>query len=426
MEGTIQRNYIDANRSGLSNTYFSFTLNGAPVADSEIVKSADVINLHWVEKFISNRSLAQLAALGKPLVWTLHDQRPFTGGCHYASGCTGFIDSCHDCRQLLRDPHHLPQRVLNERLSILGDMNLTIVAPSNWLAGEARKSRLFRDKPIRVIANSIDTDLFFPSSKPAAKAQVDIGAEVVTLMFGAQHNRERRKGLEELMESLEICLRDKKFRDACEGGAIQVISIGDRGSDISRLPIRSNNFGYIEDDQKLATLYSATDLFIIPSLEDNLPNSLLEAMACGTPVAAFATGGIPDLLENRINGALVDKGDTAAFAEAILDLVFNERKRSVFGARSRSLIEARFRQRIQAGKYCELFEDLLAQRASSSASHSPTVHENRIYVEALRAAMNGPLSPDMRTLAQSMRERLSRGKCYFRNKYSRFKRLMRS
>ena len=421
LEGAVQRNYINGNRSRLSNTYFSFTLNGAPVAESLVVKAADVINLHWVEKFISNKSLVQLAELGKPVVWTLHDQRPFTGGCHYTSGCTGFIDGCHDCKQLVFDPHHLPEKVLADRQKILAAMDLTIVTPSNWLAKEAHKSRLLRDKPIRVIANSVDTDLFFPVPKGTAKSMLGISQDVVTLMFGAQHNREKRKGFDELMESLQICLQHPSFQKACEAGRFQIISIGDKGSDISQLPIKSNNFGYIEDDHKLAILYSATDLFIIPSLEDNLPNSLLEAMACGTPVAAFDTGGIPDLLKQGVNGLLAEKGNTAELANAMLMLVFDSDKRARLGRNSRMLIEAAFQQESQASKYLALFEELLAGRTVGAVKVAPVLCEEEAYQPIFEAALGGPFVPDQRSRIRRLHEQLKNSKWYFRNKYSKIK-----
>jgi len=424
-EGAVQRNYIEANRSSLSNTYFSFTWNGAALADNPWIRSANIINLHWVEKFVSNRSLCELATLGKPVVWTLHDQRPFTGGCHYASGCNGFISGCIECRQLRQDAQHLPEKVVAERMDIMADMDLTIVTPSKWLADAARSSRLFRDKRVEVIPNSVETDLFSPLDKTQAKSQLAIGENVVTLMFGAQHNREIRKGFRELMESLRLCLQDDRFRQACETGTIQIISIGDKGSDIEKLPIRSNNFGYIEDDRRLAQLYSATDLFILPSLEDNLPNSLLEAMACGTPIAAFATGGVPDMLKHERNGMLAETRDTRALANAILALVFDAEKRKVFGEQSRALIEAGYRLQDQAGNYSALFRSLLDSTPGRVNVPAPACTGTRTYDAIFDIALQGPLVLDERGRIAKYREKLSNYKWFLRSRYVKLRKMFR-
>ncbi len=357
--------YISQNRTKISNTLFTISY-GNTLLDEQTLLDADIINLHWIEKFVSLPRLKQIVDLGKPIVWTLHDERPFTGGCHYSAGCTGYTADCYHCIQLEDDPHHLPHHVLQQKIDILKNANVTIVSPSYWLAEEARKSTLFKNFRIEVIPNSIETELFQPILKTEAKEKLGIAHDNIVLMFGAQNNQAMRKGFDKLLEAIDICLQEPAFEEACQNKKITVVLVGGFDKRLKALPMETIEYGYIHDDSKLAEIYSATDIFILPSLEDNLPNTMLEAMSCGTPVVGFDTGGIPDIVLDNKNGLVVKKGDSAALAKGILDLTFDAEKRKRFSLESRKLIVEKYTQKHQAEKYRHLFDELLASEKNQN------------------------------------------------------------
>lgn len=392
LEKLVQQHYLNANRTERSNTAFTFTLAGTGFAGYPDLAEADVINLHWVEKFLSLRSLDLLAASGKPLVWTLHDQRPFTGGCHYAAGCDGFQDNCRPCPQLRDDPFLLPHRVLLETETILRDADLTVVAPSRWLAEEAKKSRLFRDRRVEVIPNGVETEVFAPVNRDEARRWLGIDRPGPALLFGAERHGEKRKGFAALMAAMRICLKDQRFAQLSRQGEILVLTVGAADGEVEDLGLPVHHFGYINDDRLMAAVYGAADMFILPSLEDNLPNTMLEAMACGTPVIGFRTGGIPDLVRHGENGLLAGCGDPAELAAMILTLVFDAGARERFGTAARTRILEHCTQARQAAAYAGLFREIAGQRRDNggrraAASELPPERYDSLFGAALRLSL---------------------------------------
>ncbi|MBW2049736.1 MAG: glycosyltransferase, partial [Deltaproteobacteria bacterium] len=209
----IQGHYINSHRTGVSNTLFSLPCPGYDLSMLPLVKEADIINLHWVAQYQSLITLKRLFDLGKPVVWTLHDQWAFTGGCHYAAGCENYQTDCRACPQLAEDPFFLPGAVLKDKLSLFGNVDLTIVTPSRWMGACARKSALFKAKRVEVIPNSLETDRFRPLSKGKAKKRIGLRADTVALLFGGVSGDEKRKGFHKLAEAIGICLRDTHFRN---------------------------------------------------------------------------------------------------------------------------------------------------------------------------------------------------------------------
>jgi glycosyltransferase involved in cell wall biosynthesis len=170
----VREHYIQRFRTPLSNTLFSFPYPGLDVSALPAVQSCDVINLHWVSDFQSPLSLARLFRMGKPIVWTLHDQEAFTGGCHYSAGCHGYRHRCRDCPQLAADPYGLPAAVLGDKRALIEDADLTIVAPSHWMGASARSSSLFSKLRIEVIPNGLETSRFVPSDRTDAKNRLGL------------------------------------------------------------------------------------------------------------------------------------------------------------------------------------------------------------------------------------------------------------
>lgn len=375
----IQKYYIDNSRTDLSNTLFSFAYPGKDLSANPLVKSADIINLHWIGWFQTPVTIHNLLQLGKPVIWTLHDMNPFTGGCHYSAGCDGYMTDCRNCLQLSRDPYSLPHAILKDKLELFGGFQLTIVTPSRWLARCARNSALFRDCRVEIIPNCIETDIYTPQAKGVAKASFDIDPQTVVLMFGADSSNERRKGFEELEAALALARNDPVVAGLVREKKFLILTLGPLTADMSKLGLDVKALGHVNDDTLIARAYSAADIYVLPSLEDNLPNMMLESMACGTPVLAFNTGGIPDVVTDGVNGRLVATGDTVGLAARLIELVRDKGLREKFGEESAMVVSASYSPTIQAVRYRELFSDLIRTTSTISRMTTGTTEKTESY-----------------------------------------------
>ena len=356
----IQDFYIKANRTPRSDTYFSLGCPGQDVSAHPAVAGADIINLHWVAGFQSPVSMARLAALGKPLVWTLHDQRPFTGGCHYSAGCLEYERECAGCPQLQEDAAGLPRANLADQIALTQPGRITVVTPSRWLAACAGRSAMFRHSRIEVIPYSLETEVFRPRPKEQARARWNLSMDTTVFLFGADQVGERRKGFAILLQALERCLESPDFRERENAGRVSFLCFGDDGRQrpATKLPVRF--LGRVDSDEEIAGLYSAADVFLLPSLEDNLPNTMIESMCCGTPVITSHAGGMPDVVTDGYNGLLTAPGEPAPLADAIRRLACAHEEREKMAENCRREMPARFALARQTQDYLRLFEELHA------------------------------------------------------------------
>jgi len=367
LDVVIQGQYIDAHRTDISNTLFSLPYPGYDLSRLPMAQEADIINLHWVAQYQSPLTLKRLFDLGLPVIWTLHDQWPFTGGCHYAAGCERYRGECDGCPQLSDDPFGLPGAVLKDKKSFFKDARLTIVTPSRWMAGCARESSLFRDLRVEVIPNSLEVDVFAPIPKKEAKVHFGLSADTCTLLFGAEYGTEKRKGLIELRSAVASCLADHRFQDLLQRDRVKMICFGNPGADLTSTGIPVISLGYRRSDEEVRLAYSAADIFVQASLEDNLPNTLLESMSCGTPVVAFDVGGMPDLVEDGATGRLVPFRDTFQMGEAIRSLLFDPDRRERMGKECRKRMENGFALSVQARGYSDLYQELIGETGVKKA-----------------------------------------------------------
>jgi len=392
----IQNVFIDQDRSDRSNTLFSLPYPGIDVSQFPPVANADVIHLHWLGKFQSVTTVQKLLHLGKPVVWTLHDCSAFTGGCHYPAGCEGYQTTCQSCPQLVENPIDLPAHLLQDKLALF-DTPITVVTPSQWLADCARKSVLFRQQRIEVIPYGLETDVFRPWPKGEAKRALGLEKGAIALLIGANDGNEQRKGFLPLFQALERCRTYPQFQQKLEAGQVTLLCFGTPSDDLESLQIPVHSFGMVDSDDTLSQIYSAADLFILPSLEDNLPNTMLESMACGTPVIAFATGGIPDAVGDGQTGKLVPPGDLDALAQAIVTLVDAPEQCEILGKNARNHVEAHYRLTQQAERYAALYRELqptpsLAPDSSDSSADPPSLEET-VHLDMSMGPQFGRLYP---------------------------------
>lgn len=318
---------------------------------------ADLVHLHWVgDGYLSP---ARLTAWKVPLVWTLHDMWPFTGGCHYADGCGRYQSGCGHCPSLrsgrLAD---LSRWTWRRKARHWAGLDLTLVCPSRWMAECARRSVLFRDRPIEVIPNGLDCQRFRPLDRSFCKRLLGFSAETRLLLFGAMAaTSDRKKGFAYLAPAL------RRFAATPGARGCELLIFGaSRPADAVDFGLPDHYLGRLHDDLSLAVIYAAADLLIVPSTQDNLPNTVMEAMACGTPVVAFAIGGIPDLIDHRSNGFLVSAFDTAELAEGLAWVLADAGRWRALSAAARHKVERNYALPAIVARHLALYERILAGR----------------------------------------------------------------
>lgn len=276
---------------------FSPSKFGFPVHLRQEIKEADLLHLHWTS--FGYISIEELAKLKKPIVWTLHDMWLFTGGCHYSNSCRNFENQCGNCSLFLRfsSPHDLSHQTWLRKQKIFPTIQQVVVAPSYWLAQEAKKSSLLQNVDIKVIPYAIDTSIFKPLIKENARKSLNLPPDIPLILFAAAKVSDERKGLKYFIEALHILKKTLSLE-------LEVVIMGGKVPiELKALiPYPVHTTGGISDLATIATIYSAVDVFTITSLEDNLPNTIIESLACGTPVVGFNVGGIPEMISHLNNG----------------------------------------------------------------------------------------------------------------------------
>ncbi|MDB4924286.1 glycosyltransferase family 4 protein [Mucilaginibacter sp.] len=336
---------------------FSTAPTGVSIHNRQIVRDADILHLHWINSgFLSIADLKGLVDTGKPIVWTLHDMWEFTGGCHYAGTCDNFMRECGNC-PFLRDPgeNDISRKGWHRKAKMYADAkNITIVTCSQWLAGVAKQSSLLKDFRIESIPNPIDVELFSPQNNIVAREKRGINPAAKIILFGAANINDRRKGINYLIEALNILKTDYPQNEKTE-----VVIFGKNNHfDVTQLPFKVHELSLITSQEELSEIYGMVDVFVTPSLEDNLPNTVMEALACGTPVVAFNTGGIPEMVDHQQNGYLAEFRSAADLAKG-LDEILNTTDAATLSANARQKVLDNYTNEKVARQYIDLYQSIL-------------------------------------------------------------------
>lgn len=336
---------------------FSIASDGRSIADNPHVRDADIIHLHWINQgFLSMESLRELASLGKPFVWTLHDMWPFTGGCHYAGSCLEFNERCGFC-PYLRDASRddLSSLHFREKRELYEQMRLSVVGCSKWLNTLAQNSKLLGKKHCVSIPNPIDTSVFAPMDKAECRRELGLPENKKLLLFGAAKVNDIRKGYRFLLEALRIV--SDSFPIVARQIELVIFGRGADGNSTEEAGFRVHKMDYVGDTRTLVRLYNAADTFVLPSLQDNLPNTVAESLACGTPVVGFRTGGIPEMVRHGETGYLSDAKNSLSLANGIYTMMFfdHARKRQSVADQAKEL----FGEEIVAKRYMDVYEKAL-------------------------------------------------------------------
>lgn len=306
-----------------------------------LVQRADIVHLHWVSRGMIgfDRFFARCST---PIVWTMHDMNPFTGGCHHADACQGFTRECRDCPQLA-DPAkaHDYWRVKRGAIERIPRDRMALVAPSEWLAARAQRSSILSGRDCTVIANGFDLKVFKPMPREQARATLGLPQEARIILFSAFDAANPRKGMPLLLKAL-----DELGTDA------HLVSMGHPMQELLHRP-NTISTGLLTDASRIATHYAAADLFVLPSQAENLPNTICESLLCGTPVVAFNVGGIPEQVHAG-NGLLVEAGHAVGLGEAMREALVLPWDRSAIAVNA----AARYDRAPMAGRYAQLYRDL--------------------------------------------------------------------
>ena len=327
---------------------------GVPAGGTKNWGSPDILHLHWIAD--GALDLASAARLKIPLVWTMHDTWPFTGGCHILDGCEKYRERCARCHffPVQRGCDYVARQFARKQKACQA-MALTVVSPSRAYLEKAKQSTLLRSTDAFHIPNCIDTALFRPIDKLLARRILGLPETETLIMFGAVSVTERHKGIDLALDALQ------QVAAGTDGIAFTCVSCGG-GCLPGDLPFSLISLGRLSDQVSLTLAYSAADVFVCPSRQDNLPNTVLESLACGTPVAAFAVGGIPDMVEHGLNGYCAAPEDTHDLAVGIALLLGDADLRQRMGQAGREKVEREFSSSVVARRYMALYENILRKR----------------------------------------------------------------
>lgn len=345
---------LHRNRDAGINIYSAQWLPNKTVHKIEQI-NPDIINIHWIcGGFVPIEALAKLK---QPLVWTFHDMWAFTGGCHYSGKCDHYQQSCGSCPQLGSDRNwDLSRWIWQRKAKAWKDLNLTVVTPSKWLAECAQASTLFQNLVVKVIGNGIDPQIYQPHPKHLARRMFKLPPDKKIILFGAvSATKDYRKGFHLLMPALRYL---EQYYTPEE---VELVIFGaSQPSHSPNFSFKAHYLGKLNDDISISLLYSAVDVFIAPSVQENLSNTVMEALACGTPSVAFDIGGMSDLIEHQQNGYLATPYDSQDLAGGIAWILEkSERWQSISNSATEKIIQE-FTIKKQTQEYIKLYQEILA------------------------------------------------------------------
>lgn len=314
----------------------------------------DIVHLHWI-----CGGMMRIEDIGKikaPIVWSLHDMWTFTGGCHYDEECKAYEKECGNCKVLgSMKENDLSYKIFNRKRKVFASKNdMIIVGLSRWLNECSKNSFLLKDKKHINLPNPIDTSMFKPFDKEKARELWSLPQGKKLVLFGAMGaTSDPRKGFKELSEALQKIEKNSDIEFVVFGSS--------HPQNAPDLGFKTHYLGHLHDDVSLVTLYSAVDVMVVPSLQENLSNAIMESLACGTPVVAFDVGGNSDMIDHKINGYLARPFDTTDLANGI-EWVLNTPTYGELCKNAREKVIREFESKVVVEKYVALYKQLMNNR----------------------------------------------------------------
>lgn len=332
---------------------------GTDITKTREFKEADVIHLSWINQgMLSLKGIRKILESHKPVVWTMHDLWPASSICHYAHNCRNYEKQCGNCPLLPGNgsSNDLSARIWRKKRKILERNSILFVTCSRWLADKAKKSGLLSGQKVISIPNPIDSRAFTKENREEARLYAGLPEGKKLILFVSQRVTDKRKGMDYFITAINKMVEaHPEMKDYC-GIAI----LGGKAEELAdKLPLPSYPLGYVSEEKKIASIYNSVDLFVLPSLEDNLPNTIMEAMACGVPCVGFNTGGIPEMIDHLKNGYVAEYKSSDDLARGI-HWVLSEADHQSLSNEAMKKVNQCYSQYAVAMKYIEAYNQAMA------------------------------------------------------------------
>lgn len=333
--------------------------SGTDITRLREFQEADVIHLSWINQgMLSLKDIRKIIRSGKPVVWTMHDLWPATGICHYARGCNRYASACGNCPLLPNkgSKNDLSAKIFRRKKELYHRGAISFVTCSRWLERQAKGSGLFVGQRITNIPNPIDTHVFCPQDQAEARLRAGLPADKHIILFVSQRVTDERKGMRYFIEAIDRLVA--RYPEMRENTAIAIL--GGHSEEVN-LTLPSYSLGYVSDEKQIVAIYNSADAFVLPSLEDNLPNTIMESMACGVPSIGFRVGGIPEMIDHQQNGYVANYRDTEDLASGI-HWVLEEADRAALKRACLQKVAQNYSQHAVALKYIEVYNEAMAYK----------------------------------------------------------------
>lgn len=335
---------------------------GTDITSLPEFQQADVIHLHWINQgMLSLKHIGKILESGKPVVWTMHDMWPCTGICHHARECTNYQEECHHCPFIYGggSKKDLSTRTFRKKKALYETAPITFVTCSRWLGEKARKSALLSGQKVISIPNPINTNLFQPRNKQEARLKCQLPMDKKLILFGSVKITNKRKGIDYLIASCKLLAeKHPELKDS-----LGMVVFGNQSQLLqSQLPFKVYPLPYVKNEHELVDIYNAVDLLVIPSLEENLPNMIMEAMACGVPCVGFNVGGIPEMIDHLHNGYVAEYKSPEDFANGI-HWILSEPEYAELSEQAFRKVVANYSEGIIAKKYTDIYNKITGRNA---------------------------------------------------------------
>ena len=328
---------------------------GTDITHMREFQEADIIHLHWINQgMLSLSSIRQILRSGKPVVWTMHDIWPATAICHVTLDCRQFTTGCHNCRLLPGNGsnHDLAYSIWQKKQAMLNQENIYYVACSKWLEQEAKKSELLKGQKIASVPNCIDTHIYKKGNKQEARQRLGLPADKQLILFASQRVTNENKGMSYLIDACkQLATAPNKPGVVILGGHAEEV--------VEQLPLEAYPLGYVNDEHRIVDVYNAVDVFVLPSLSENLPNTIMEAMACGVPCVGFRVGGIPEEIDHQKNGYVAEYRNADDLAHGI-SWILNEADYKALSENAIHKVAHNYSQQSVAMKYLDVYHQAMA------------------------------------------------------------------
>lgn len=324
-------------------------------------READIIHLHWINQgMLSLGIIRKILNSGKPVVWTMHDIWPATAICHLTLGCNKFKTGCHHCKYLPGNgsTRDLSAKVWRRKQHLLDGQSITFVACSRWLEAEAKMSALLNGQKVTNIPNSIDTSIYKVGNRSEARQRLGLPTDKQVILFVSQRVTNLNKGMEYLIEACNQLV--SQHPEMKETTAVAILG-GHAEDVVAELPFEAYPLGYVSEEYRIADVYRAANVFVLPSLSENLPNTIMESMACGIPCVGFKVGGIPEEIDHLKNGYVAAYRNAEDLARGIRWILCEADYDSLSAAAVKKVNRC-YSQQSVALKYTEIYNEAIAQK----------------------------------------------------------------